>query len=444
MLENPQRLDENHNVGRGYTLLEKASSQVMKPWIPFIFSLVVVGCQTDPPPAVTVDTTSEVTDTVRILEYGFDLAQYEVIRGEISKNDFLSTILNKHGIGPAVMDELVRNTHDVFDVKKIRPGREFAVIFEPEDSVASHFVYEKNAIDYVVFSLQDSLYAWKGQRPVTVKERKANGVIQSSLYNACKDVGIDASVAMELANIYAWSIDFYRIDKGDEFNVVFEEQMVDETIVGTGKILVASFVHKGSDHMAYYFEQGEEGDYFDEEGNSLRKAFLQAPLKFSRMSSSYSKKRFHPILKRYKAHLGTDYAAPHGTPIMAVGDGQIIKSAFKSGNGNYVKIRHNSTYDTQYLHMSKRAVKVGDYVQQGDIIGYVGSTGLATGPHVCFRFWKNGEQVDHRKEKFPPSKPIEESSRKDFENVLKKLNAKLSRNNPVLDGKQSLRIGNSN
>jgi murein DD-endopeptidase MepM/ murein hydrolase activator NlpD len=398
----------------------------MKYW--FIITLIVgiVGCQTDPPSNEPGEVNEGAVEAPVVLKYGFDLAKFEVIRGEISQNDFLSTILNKHGLGPAGIDQLVRNTESVFDVKKIRPGHEYAVIYEPGDSAASHFVYEKNAIDYVVFSLQDSLYAWDGQRPVTTQERSSCGVIESSLYNTCRDIGIDASLAMELANIYAWTIDFYRIDKGDEFSVVFEEKLVDDTPVGTGRILAASFVHKGEDFNAFYYEQGEQGDYFDEEGNSLRKAFLQAPLKFSRMSSAYSKKRFHPVLKRYKAHLGTDYAAPHGTPIMAVGDGEVIKSGFGSGNGNYVKIRHNSTYDTQYLHMSKRAVKVGDYVRQGETIGYVGSTGLATGPHVCFRFWKNGEQVDHRREKFPPSEPIKEEYRAGFNEVLAELNNKLN------------------
>lgn len=391
-----------------------------------VCALVVISCQENPNKNIEQEEEAVVQDTIEtVLEYGFDLSKYEVVRGEIQRNDFLSTILSPHGIGAAEMDKLVNNTRDIFDVRKIRPGNSYAVICEPGDSTACHFVYEQNAVDYVVFNLRDSLYAYEGQKPVEINERSASGSIESSLYMTCKDIGIDASMAMDMANIYAWSIDFYHIQRGDKFEVLFEEKSIDGEVVGTGKVVAANFWHKGTEHSAFYFEQGEQGDYFDNEGNSLRKAFLQSPLKFGRISSSYSKKRFHPILKRNKAHLGTDYAAPHGTPILAVGDGEVIKSAYKGGNGNYVKIRHNSTYDTQYLHMSKRAVKVGDYVRQGDVIGYVGSTGLATGPHVCFRFWKNGEQVDHRKEKFPPSEPIKDAYRANFEKLMKEVQGRL-------------------
>jgi murein DD-endopeptidase MepM/ murein hydrolase activator NlpD len=224
-------------------------------------------------------------------------------------------------------------------------------------------------------------------------------------------------LALELADIYAWSIDFYQIQKGDQFKVYFSEKYVEDEYVGIDSIYAAIFTHRNVEFSAILFEQDGLTSYFDELGNSLQKAFLQTPVKFSRISSRYTKKRFHPVLKRNKAHLGTDYAAPTGTPIYTTGDGVITHASYTSGNGNYVKIRHNTVYTTQYLHMSKFAAgtKAGKAVKQGTVIGYVGSTGLATGPHVCYRFWKNGNQVDPYKEKIPPSFPVKEENKPVFE-----------------------------
>ena len=234
---------------------------------------------------------------------------------------------------------------------------------------------------------------------------------------------------MELADIYAWSIDFYRIQKEDHFKMVYTVKKVKEEVVGIDEIKAALFVHEEAPFYAFEFSQGDKEDYFDEDGNSLRKAFLQAPLKFSRMTSGYTQRRFHPVQKRWKAHLGTDYAAPSGTPIMTVGDGVISEARYKKFNGNYVKVRPNGTFTTQYLHMSKIAsgIKPGTKVKQGQIIGYVGSTGLATGPHVCFRFWKHGKQVDHRREKIPPSEPIKSEYRDAYDAHLEKWRPRLDK-----------------
>ena len=272
----------------------------------------------------------------------------------------------------------------------------------------------------MVYDLKDTISIYRGERPVIVEERVASGVIASSLYQTLIDQKLSPALAMEMANIYAWTIDFYRIQKGDYFKLIYTVKKVGDTVVGVDEIQASVFNHFNSSYYAFQFTQENQPDYFDETGNSLRKAFLQAPLKFSRISSGYTKRRFHPVQKRYKAHLGTDYAAPTGTPIMAVGDGVVTEAKYKRYNGNYIKIKHNSTYSTQYLHMSKIApnMRPGTRVRQGDIIGYVGSTGLATGPHVCFRFWKNGTQVDHRREKLPPSEPIKEKYRPSFENHL--------------------------
>jgi murein DD-endopeptidase MepM/ murein hydrolase activator NlpD len=356
------------------------------------------------------------------LNFGFNFDEYIVKEGTIERNTYLSDILLKHNIPYQKIDQLVNESKETFDVRKINAGKDYVILCSKEDSLETceYFIYKQDPVNYVVFSLADSVYAYRDQKAVETRMREASGVIHSSLYQTMQENDLSPALTMELSNMYAWTIDFYRIQPGDQFTVKFEEKVVEDQVVGVGKIVSANFRHQGEDYYSFYYEQDSIGDYFDEEGNSLKKAFLKAPLKFSRISSRYTKKRFHPVLKRYKSHLGTDYAAAHGTPIVAVGDGQVIASSYTSGNGKYVKIRHNSTYTTQYLHMSRRAVKNGQRVKQGDVIGYVGSTGLATGPHVCFRFWKNGRQVDHLREKFPPSKPIKPENKPEFEKVMQK------------------------
>ncbi|HRN42280.1 MAG TPA: peptidoglycan DD-metalloendopeptidase family protein, partial [Vicingus sp.] len=289
---------------------------------------------------------------------------------------------------------------------------------------AQCFIYEPNSIEYVVFDLRDSIHVYKQKRPIKTEIRTASGVISSSLYKTLQDANISPVLAIELSNIFAWTIDFYRIQKDDSFKVIYEEKFVDDKSVGLGKIIAAHFNHSGKEFQGHYFEQNGIGDYFDEKANSVKKAFLKSPLKFGRLTSGFTMKRFHPVQKINKAHLGTDYAAPKGTPILATGNGVVVESSHGVFNGNYVKIRHNSTYTTQYLHMSKRAVKAGEKVKQGDVIGYVGSTGLATGPHVCYRFWKNGKQTNHLKEDFPTAEPIQKQFKDSFDIVLKENNKK--------------------
>lgn len=371
-------------------------------------TLFNVSC-TDIPPKQTAlaQSLANVNIVPKQFKYGLDLNQFSLTEGEIKPGSVISEVLGRFGVSAGEIDALVNNSREVFDVKRIRPHKKW-VVLSSADSIRTpkYFVYEKDQLNYVVFSLTDSLYAWKGQHPTTKVTKSISGVIESSLYQTLYDKDVPSLLALEMANIYAWTIDFYHIQKGDYFKVIYEEKLVEEEPVGSPKILAATFLHKNKEFEAYFFEHAEVAEYFDEEGGSMRKAFLQAPVEFSRISSKFTKKRFHPVLKRMKAHLGTDYAAPHGTPIQATGDGTITKSGYTGGNGNYVKIRHNSTYETQYLHMSKRAAKVGDVVKQGDVIGYVGSTGLATGPHVCYRFWKFGEQVDPFKEEIPSSDPL--------------------------------------
>jgi len=278
----------------------------------------------------------------------------------------------------------------------------------------------------VVFELTGEKSARRGRYPSETRRSYVQGEVMGSLYQSLEDAGHTTTLAYAMSSVYAWTIDFSRIQPGDQFRIVYERDWVNEKPAGLPRIVASEFMHRGRNFPAFAFDQGEGMDYFDETGASLRKAFLKAPVSFSRISSRFNKRRFHPVLKKVKAHLGTDYAAPRGTEIVAVGDGVVTKASYTKGNGKYVKIRHNGTYTTQYLHMSRRNVKEGQAVRQGDVIGYVGSTGLATGPHVCFRFWKHGQQVDHLKEDFPPSTPIKEESEGPFQAACRVLLAEMA------------------
>lgn len=352
--------------------------------------------------------------------YGLAVDSFDVEKSIVQNGESFGNILLAYGVEYPVIHKIANDFKDVFDVRRLRSGKPYSVFTEENDSntVARYLVYESSAVEYFVFDLNDEVNVYSGKKKVTIEVKEISGNITSSLYESLRGKGGSAGLTMELSDIYAWSIDFFHIKKGDSFKVVYEEKFIDDTVsVGTGRILAADFHHQGRSYYSFYFNKGDKyRDYFDERGNTLRRAFLKAPLNFFRISSRYSKRRFHPVLKRNKAHLGTDYAAPKGTPIMATANGQVIAASRTRGNGNYVKIKHNSTYTTQYLHMSKFAsgMKKGKMVKQGDVIGYVGSTGLATGPHVCYRFWKNGKQVDPYKQDLPEAEPIKKEYKQEY------------------------------
>lgn len=373
----------------------------------------------------------EVVDTIPLNYFvanGIVADSLLLYEGIIKKNQNLSEILLEFNISYSLIAQLAIESKEVFDVRKFVIGKKYNVFYSNDTlQKAISFIYEIDAANYVVYNLLDSIHIYRERKEVDTEIMMASGEITSSLWQTMADNNINFNITVALSEIYAWAIDFYRIQKGDYFKVLYEEKFVDGESVGIGKVIAAYFNHYDHDYYAVYFEQGEAADYFDENANSLRKAFLKAPLKYSRISSRYSMKRFHPVQKRYKAHLGTDYAAPRGTPIMSTGDGVIQKSGYSKGNGNYVKVRHNSVYSTQYLHMNKikSGMRKGVRVRQGDVIGYVGSTGLATGPHVCYRFWKNGRQVDALKVSVPPSLPVEKKYRSEYEKVRDEMIQKL-------------------
>ena len=368
------------------------------------------------------------------VQYGIEVNDRHVVHDEVQRNQFLSDILTAHNVAYAKIDQIARN-REVFDVRRIRVGNSFTLLLNRENCAADYFIYEKSRASYVVFDMSgDEVSVYEGQKPVTRQEKEASGVIRSSMYSTILENGFDVSLAAKLEDTYGWAIDFFYLQKGDFFKIVYEEEFVEGESIGISRILGATFHHRGKDFHALHFDQDGVADYFDEEGNSLRKAFLKAPLKYSRISSHFSRSRFHPILKYHRPHLGVDYAAPHGTPILAVGDGIVSEATRAGGNGNYVKIKHNSMYATQYLHMSgfAKGIHPGVAVRQGDVIGYVGSTGLATGPHVCFRFWKNGEQVNPLAIEAPPSEPIKDAHRDHFASAWAVMARRLS-SIPVVD-----------
>jgi murein DD-endopeptidase MepM/ murein hydrolase activator NlpD len=416
----------------------------MKYTLIILSSLFIISCGND----VTIENTelSQAAEIPEIMseeealpayKYNIDLSDYDVVESKIQKDEAISHILNPRGIDYPEIQKIADLSKDIFSVRKLQAGKPYTLLLRKDSAqTLDYMIYEIDPIEYLVYDFTDSIRVYTEKKPVTIVEKTASGIIESSLWNTMLENNLNQELILSLSDVYAWTIDFYHLQKGDSFKVIYTERQVEGEMVGVDQIFAAEFVHHGSPIFAYLFESNDIPDYFDDEGKSLRKAFLRAPVKFSRISSRYSGKRFHPVQKRYKAHLGTDYAAANGTPIMATGDGVVTESAYKKFNGNYVKIKHNATYTTQYLHMSKRAVKVGQRVKQGETIGYVGSTGLATGPHVCYRFWKNGKQVDPYRQDLPESTPVKPDDMEKFEAVKSKFYPRLKSitlvNNPSL------------
>jgi len=366
--------------------------------------------------------------------FGINVTGLEIIEGTVSKNQTLATILSPFNVPYQLIDEIAKKSAEVFDVRGIAVDKKFTVLTSPNSSKAEFFIYEPNPAEYVVFDL-DSAKVYRAEKPSELRKREIGGIIESSLYTAMVAKGISPELIDEFADLYGWSVDFQSLQKGDVFKVVFEEKLVEGQVVSVSGIQMAFFQHLGTPMHAIPFEQNSQLTFFDQNGKSFKKAFLRDPLKYTRISSRYNLNRFHPVQKVYKAHLGTDYAAPTGTEIRTVGDGTVIEATYSSANGNFVKIKHTDTYTTQYLHMSKigRNIRRGARVKQGEVIGYVGSTGLATGPHLCFRFWKNGKQEDWLKEVIPPSEPISQANLQAF--TLKKNEAiqRLALIDPTVD-----------
>ena len=365
-----------------------------------------------------------------VKQFGYTLNDFHVLKDTVVSGDSFGSILEKNNLYYPQIYNIVQKAKQVYDVRKINIGKPYTILFS-KDSLKTPelFIYQPNLIDYVLVSLTDSLWAEKKSKAVKLLEFEAQGVITSSLSEAMEKEKLSPLLSNELSEIYAWTIDFFRLEKGDNFKVIYTGKFVDDSIyVGLNRIHSAYFEHRGNPFYAIEFETDPKRniiEYFDENGKNLRRAFLRAPVQFSRISSRYNLKRKIAYYGRTRPHLGTDFAAPTGTKIRSTASGTVIKSSYTRGNGNYVTVKHNATYSTQYLHMKKRGVKVGQFVKQGDYIGLVGMTGNTSGPHVCYRFWKNGKQVDPLRQKLPEAKPISKGLKEKYLTYMKPIKTQL-------------------
>lgn len=370
-------------------------------------------------------------------EYGLAIDSFRVDTGYVSNGETLGGILNRLGATRQQINQVGTLAREEFDVRQIRAGKQFLALYATDSAkneVLQYWVYLPDARTAKVLHLTDSLHVEHVQKPIRIVPRKAEVVIESSLWNAMVGNDLPVELALELSEIYAWTIDFFGLQQGDSIRVFYDEQYVDSVRWGIGRIYAANFYHGKCWQEAYWFDIADYQatdtrcrGYFDAEGNSLRKAFLKAPLNYKRISSKFTYARKHPVYKVVRPHTGVDYAAPAGTPVVAIGDGVVIEKGYKGGGGNSVKIRHNSTYTTAYLHLSKygKDIAVGKRVSQGQVIGYVGSTGASTGPHLDFRVWKGGSPIDPLKMVSPPVEPVPATLRPTFDSVVVALRGEL-------------------
>ncbi len=377
---------------------------------------------------VAVTDSAEVQEMV--YEYGIPADRYRVQYGIVQPRQNLGSILGEHGVSTGTVHHLGEKARGVFDVRRIRSGQAYALFFSKHDSLAPprFFVYEEDPKSYIVFDLRGDLAVSRGQNPAEWCTQTVKGQVESSLWVAMQRCEASPQLAIVLSHIFGWTIDFFGLQKQDEFRVIYEQEFVDGKALDNFHILAASFRASDSTYYAIPFVQDGEELYYNERGNSLEGAFLKAPLDFYRISSRFTNSRYHPVLKRYRAHHGVDYAAPAGTPVYAIGSGKVIAKAYQAnGGGNYVKIKHNGTYTTTYMHLSRfaKGLKVGSTVKQKEIIGYVGSTGLSTGPHLDFRVYENGRPINPLTIKSQPKKPISEANRAAFSQVCDSLVLKL-------------------
>ena len=372
-------------------------------------------------------------EPVELREFGFNLNDYIVKRDTIRSGDSFGSILQRNNVGYSKIYQIAERAKDSYDIRKLQAGKPYTLLCA-KDSVQTPqcFIYQESNIDYVVIHFADSIVAYKEKKPVKIVTKEASGEIYSSLSVTMADQGLPQQLIADMSDIYAWTINFWKLQKGDKFKIIYKQRFIEDSIyAGLDGIEAAYFQHKGEDFYAFKFATdtlSNKADFFDEKAKSLKRAFLKAPVNFGRVSSRYNlNRRIAYYGYALRPHKGTDFAAPIGTEILATSNGTVVESTQSGGNGKYVKIKHNDTYSTQYLHMSRQAVKKGQYVKQGDVIGYVGMTGNTSGPHVCYRFWKNGQQVDPFQEKMPTSESIPKHLKGQYIDFIKPLRAQLDK-----------------
>lgn len=395
--------------------------------------LIVLSCGKDNPEETNGGSDKANTSTPKIIhEFGYRLNDFKVIRDTIKKGESFGIILDRHHVYYPKINAIAKKIKDTFDTRRIRAGIPYMILASKDTlEKAEVFIYKNSKASATIVDFKDStIIAYKYRKPIKIIEKEISGKIYSTLSEAMDSLHLNPNLTNDVADIYAWTLDFLKLQRGDRFKLIYEEKFIDDSVfVGYGKVKAALFDHNNRDFYAYRFVPDsikKIPEYYDEKGNMLRSQFLRSPIKFQyRVSSRYNLRRKIAYYGRVKPHKGTDFAAKVGTPIMATANGKVTESRRKGGNGNYVKIRHNNTYSTQYLHMSRRKVKRGQYVKQGDVIGWVGMTGNTSGPHVCYRFWKNGRQVDPFKQKLPSAKPLKKSLKPIYLSFIKPLKNQL-------------------
>lgn len=376
------------------------------------------------------------------LLFGLPVDSFHVEENYVRSSESLSDILTDRGVSSQVIDRIAHLPSTVFDLRKMKVGNDYAVFYS-RDSLRQplYFVYAENLVNYFQYNLTlDSCKVIPGKNEVITERKVAAGSINSSLWNAMKENNLDPMLAIRLSDLFAWSIDFFAIQKGDHFTVLYDQEYVKGEKIGIGMIHAAVFNSSGQDFYAIHFEQEDGQNYFDDQGKSIRKEFLKAPMKLFRISSRFTGARMHPILRIVRPHHGVDYAAPTGTPIYTIGDGVVITRAYQAGGGgNFIKIKHNSVYTTTYMHLSRFApgLQTGSRVKQGDLIGYVGATGLASGPHLDFRVFMNGFPTDPLKLKSPPANPVTNENMEKFKLVRDRLMKELKNARTIGSGKKT-------
>lgn len=361
-----------------------------------------------------------VTDLKARLQFGIAVDSFQVLEGRVQRNQTLSQILSAYNISASVTHQIAGFSRELFDVRRIRQGNNYKLFLSNDSlNLPHYFVYQLDPVEYVRIRLNDTIIIERDSKDVNQVLKKASGTINSSLWNAMTSNNMPPVLAIELSEMYAWTIDFFGLREGDSFRIFYYENYIDSTSVGIDRIKAASFTHMGKDIYAIPFEQDSTLSFFDQDGNSLRRTFLKAPLRYRRISSGFSHSRMHPIHRVRRPHYGVDYAAPAGTPVYAIGDGRVIETSYSRGGGNMVKIRHNSVYTTAYMHLRNfsSGIRPNVWVEQGDVIGYVGSTGTSTGPHLDFRVWRNGQAVDPLSIESPPVEPVKEENIADFSRI---------------------------
>jgi len=401
------------------------SKTFQKVFLIFLLSTFIISCDKTNEEEIIVPKAK-----LKLVEFGFNIHDFNTVNDTIKSGDTFGSLLEKQNLDGRKVYDIVAKIKDTFDVRSIRIGKPFTILRSKDrTNKIQVLIYQPDRLNFYVIDFRDSIVVYKKAKPLTFKTRTIAGALNGSLSETLQNLKVDPALAPRIAKIYAWSIDFFKLKKGDKFALKFTERYINDTIYdGVDSLKAAFFEYKGKKVYAFPFAPDaniKKQQYFDEEGKTLKNFFLKAPLKFVNITSRFAKNRFHPVQLIWKAHKGTDYAAPTGTPIMTTAAGVVEQAGFTTGNGNFVKVKHDKTYSTQYLHMSKILVSRGQRVTQGQVIGKVGSTGLATGPHVCYRFWKNGVQVDALGLNLPTSTPMDSKYRQKYMEYMNPLKREL-------------------